>query len=190
MGIIASFRSFLWRQYWLFAALGALIISLAMPSILVLWHTKLLREDTRPSIFINQIRDRIIFVTLVEAAALIYCGPGAIILALILYATLRKAAKEGSAHTMIRKGMFRGALMSFLNFPGLLVIVLMNIEDPVEWLRIALLFIVAGASSGLWIGWQAYRSANPGTKFFPQISLGVLLLVVLSWAGLMAIFKP
>jgi len=57
-------------------------------------------------------------------------------------------------------------------------------------LRIALLFVVTGATCGAWIAWQAYRERHPERGFFPRFSLRTLIVGAFSWGLLLAVYMP
>ncbi|HYF50669.1 MAG TPA: hypothetical protein VEJ63_14750, partial [Planctomycetota bacterium] len=118
-----------------------------------------------------------------EIIATIFCGPGALIIGFLLY-TFLKGFEASVVRERILCSMWVGALLAFFNFPGYLALAFVDLS------RVVALFLVAGASSGAWLAWQAYRSQNPGAPIFPRFSLGTLMLIVLAWGALLLIFAP
>lgn len=123
--------------------------------------------------------------------ATLLCGPGAFILTLSLLKILQGRVQSSiSAHDMIVKGASGGALLAFANIPGYLCGFIIGWQEPFAEIRIALLFLAAGAVSGGWIGWQAWRIHHSEAGFFPQFSLRSLLLCTLGIGTLLAVFSP
>lgn len=96
---------------------------------------------------------------------------------------------DSTRRAAIHFGMWAGALLAFANLPGYFVAGILK-QQPWWGLKMALLFAVAGASSGMWIAWQAYRAVHPEKRFWPQYSLATLLIVVIAWGALMGVFAP
>ena len=127
----------------------------------------------------------------VEFAATLFCGPGAFILTLILYALLKGTHDEyRSPNRMIASGIRWGIVMAFANIPGYLSGAVIGWNNPHVEIRLALLFASAGAVSGGWIGWQAWRATHLEAGFFPQFSLSTLFMAMIALAALLAIFAP
>lgn len=180
------------RQYWLFSIVGAVIIGVTLPTLLILWHTKFLTvtgRGTPPALAFPHV---LVISLALEAAATAFCGPGAVFLGLLLYAGLSGGPKNPPlpARKSIKQGAIWGAGIAFLNLPGYLVLVVLDMNTPMGWLQLVLLFVVSGASCGMWIGWQAFRSDHPDASVFPQYSLKALMALVISWGVLLAVFNP
>ena len=185
------------RIYWLMACAGAIVIGVTLPTLLVCWNastplTSLILDGGGPiSPSIAQVMEDFI---LVEIIATVGCGPGALCLGLLLYGRLSRRAKEQQteASALIKRGLFFGMGLAYLNLPGYLAIIFMPSQDhpDIKFAKIMLLFAVSGASCGVWIAWQAYRSAHEGERFLPRFTLSTLMGLVFGWGLLMAVFAP
>ncbi|MCW8132023.1 MAG: hypothetical protein KIS92_16875 [Planctomycetota bacterium] len=121
---------------------------------------------------------------------IILCGPGALVLTYALFSALRahlRSAPRTAAGCLLRAALQGGAL-AFLNLPGYLAFAFF--QDPFSLIRVGALFAVTGATSGLWIGWQAWREDRPQERAFPRFSLRTLVLLALAWGVLLALFMP
>lgn len=184
---------------WAWALVGSIVIGVTLPTLLVCMNCG--RRGVFPGLpgdgsegppVPPSWEKLIIDWTGLQAAALMFCGPGAAILAWWLFLAAEKASHpdEGaSAQKIIKREMIFGAIAAFVNLPGLGAGLILP-YDRLVWVRLPLLFIVAGASSGAWIGWQAWRSAHPEERLIPRFSLGTLLLVLVAWGALLAVFAP
>ena len=181
-------------EYRIAAVLGSIPIGVAVPTLLVFWHTRFLTGGTLAggTAQIRSIGEILMNGAGIEAMATIFCGPGALVLALILFAILDRYTPPtpGDAGGFMTRGMVLGAILAFANFPGYLVMALLDMSVPDEVVRLVLLFAVTGASCGSWIGWQVHRSRVENAPFFPQFSLKMLLGFVLAWGTVMAIMRP
>ncbi len=122
-------------------------------------------------------------------AAIILCGPGAVVLSVVLLRNLAHLTWGWTQRKTLAAGVLSGIWLAFMNVPGYFVVEILRGDTDVS-ARIALLFIVAGASCGLWIGWLAWKAWHPGERFFPRFSLRTLVLLVLLWGGAMLAFQP
>jgi thioredoxin 1 len=187
-------HSWLTRRYWLMACLGALVIGVTLPVLLVSWHTwprgpfaefnANLNENTGPvpALSFGEFAHDCVGL---QITATIFCGPGAMILALLMYLYLRNSFPADAEARRMKVGIALGATLAFFNFPGYLAGALFH-----SWLRLIALFIVAGATSGSWIAWQAHRARNDQAGILPRYTLKTLLVIVVVWGGLMAVFAP
>jgi hypothetical protein len=167
------------------AALGSVFLGVTLPVLLVCWHN----SELNPKF--QNISQYFILIGSLQLIATIFCGPGAVILSVLLLIYMsRRKNRYVTSHDLVTASMWRGALVSFLNFPGLLAGGLVSSDPVITWVRVILMFLVAGGSSGAWIGWQVYRQSHSGTPFLPRYRLSTLLLLVISWAVLLAIFAP
>ena len=168
--------------YALEATMGSVPIGVTLPCILVS-----LRLINRPSV------EGVIFIEFnpfaIFVCAVIFCGPGAIVLSLILLKILVSKTTDWTLRQIICAGMFGGIAMAFCNLPGYLVIELLH-GDTFVLERVTLLFAVAGASCGMWIAWQAWRASHPKERFLPRFSLRTLMLLVFLWGIVMLAFQP
>jgi hypothetical protein len=80
--------------------------------------------------------------------------------------------------------MVLGVACAFLNLPGYAAGMYVGLP------RLLALFVVAGATCGLWIAWQAYRNIHPEAGCFPQYRLSTLLMLVIAWGVVLALFTP
>lgn len=184
---------FVLRQYWLWTVIGALVLGLGFPIILVLWNNgivnNLLAVLQDPSLYYSLDWER---VDVMIFGAVVLCGPIAMFLALAVYRDLyiqsrREDAKLGE---VARRGVIAAVLLAFLNVPGYLVFLFLDANAVSIFIKVPMLFIVAGASCGLWIAWQAWRETHKDAPFFPRYSLIWMLALMLCWAGLLAVFAP
>jgi hypothetical protein len=188
------------RQCWLWALIGAVVLGVTLPTILVCWTGG--REGpwafdfgpgAPPAPPANADIDwsRLIMDWIgTQVVATIGCGPGAIVLGLWLFAGGKMRATHDTAtlHSTVKYGIITGCVLAFLNLPGYLANVLIR-EGALY--KVPLLFAVAGASSGAWIAWQAWRAVHPEERnFWPRFSLGTLMVFVIGWGALMAVFAP
>ncbi|MBE7463192.1 MAG: hypothetical protein HS116_06795 [Planctomycetes bacterium] len=183
------------------AVLGALLLGILVPCLLTFWfsgHSGLtgafLEAPERPD---EGRWDFSELVWLISVAS-IGCGPGALILSGILIGLFRLLMRqEGRAWQVwkseryfMQAGFAAGALAAFANFPGYLVVDLLNHHDGLRLLRVFTLFAVTGATCGTWIAWQVYREFHPELGLFPRVSLSGLVVLVLGWSTLLFLFQP
>lgn len=168
------------------AALGSVIVGVTLPVLMVCYH------NANSNINIHGYMQVAIIIAYLEIAATIVCGPGAVLLSVLLLIYMsRRRDQYADSHQLVTASMWRGAVISFLNFPGLLAMGLVGPEDSaMPVVRIIAMFLVAGASSGAWVGWQVYRQSHPDTPLLPRYRLSTLLLLVIAWGALMGIFAP
>lgn len=179
----------LWHYFW--SAFGSISVGIALPSFLTILYISKTPEFQRSPVY-----DTLILLAL----AFIGCSPLAVLLSVILFAFLSTKVHKWTLRRAINLSALGGVLLAFLNIPGYGVFfyIIMHLGNNLmsDWLaltlilRVALLFIVAGASCGMWIGWQAWRSFSIDSKFIPRFSLGTLMLLVLMWATVMLAFQP
>jgi hypothetical protein len=179
------------------AGAGSLIIGVTLPVLLTCWHTwpgGPGMVSMMGDVDLQQYRDggigQFLWLSAVlQVTALILCGPGAVILAAVIYANFREMYehddKVQSRQTPpFISMMLVGTVAAFLNLPAYAS------AEFVQPARMIILFIVAGATCGLWIGWQAWRATHPEERWLPKFSLATLLLLAIAWGGLMLIFAP
>ena len=196
------------RQCCFFACTGAFIIGVTLPTLLILWHRGLTHSDrimTPGWIKMTEMS----FKSIIETAlwlfsgVSVFCGPGTVLLSLLLYFILRKdvLSQLESSGLLLLRGAMLGAVLAFANQPGwsawqLFTTELWNPQPPalavraMVILRFVLLFSVTGASCGAWIAWQAYRSHHPSEGQIPKYSLRTMMMLVLLWGALLALFSP
>jgi hypothetical protein len=125
-----------------------------------------------------------------QIVATIFCGPGAVILAIMLMSHCRSILENGGSLRRVQvSGVIGGALLAFANFPAYAAIIYFE-EQPHATLKLITLFLVAGATSGAIISWQAWREVNPNEGYWPRYSLRALLIAVFAWGALLALFVP
>lgn len=192
-------RAFLLRQYWAWAAVGSIVIGLTLPVLLVMWNAKGQLGDLlpgmgpvtvpRPATFLEVLGNTLG----ITVFAVGLCGPPAAVFAVGVYVYLRKYADDvgASLSALAQRGAIVAAGVAFVNVPGYLAIVFMPSEHPVPIVvRLGMLFIVAGVSCGMWIAWQAWRATRPTEPALPRYSLSWLLMLVIAWGAVMAVFAP
>ncbi len=161
------------------ACLGAIILGVTLPVLLVLLHG--LTHATPQS---NPEQEAFVLFVL----ATIFCSPGALVISLVVWALcLEKALSASAPKSLISYGAIVGCCAGFFNLPGYMSMELLRDDKLGEVLLLAL-FVVAGSSAGAWIGWQAWRARHPGQHFFPQFSLRTLMLLVFFWGALLLLF--
>ena len=170
---------------------GSVLIGVTLPVLLCLWtlsgeamHPK---GGAKPDLSLDTIAGEAVGLELI---AVMFCGPGAIILGLLLYWHLCHKSKVMTEDELIHGSMWRGALIAFLNLPGFFALILLNDSPQLAVIRIISLFLVAGATSGMWVAWQVCRKNNPLCGFIPRYRLSTLMGVVFAWAVLLALFAP
>lgn len=168
--------------YYLEAALGSVMIGVSLPCLLVSLRT----IDKSQPIEIGSVFADVIGTLIV---ATIFCGPGAVVLSIILLKILAPRSVGWTLRQTMCAGVLAGVAMAFLNLPGYFVFEILK-YDTFLVVRVALLFAVAGASCGLWIAWQAWRATRPQERFLPRFSLRTLLLLVFLWGAVMLAFQP
>jgi hypothetical protein len=176
------------RRPQLWSTVGSIFIGVSLPVLLVCWH------DPRKLCVVMDFSDQgplNLFTAIVqlEVIAVIFCGPGAAFLSFLLFRILlqTKLAEPGP---LIRAAMLGAAGLAFFNVPGFLAGTFLSGSAPSTLARLVLLFLVAGMTSGVWIGWQVYREKNPGAPLFPRYRLSSLMMLVLAWATLLIVFAP
>lgn len=180
------------------AALGALVIGVTLPTVLVWWNCgglPLRRMQKDPPTQTGNVQTWIEVsedLAILELIATFFCGPGAVILSLVVFALTRRVTRNESStlQTVILYGMGVGAGLAFSNVPGYFAGEFMHGETSTVGLKLGLLFLVAGASSGAWIAWQAYRAEHAEARFWPRFSLRTLTLAVIAWGALLGVFAP
>ncbi len=195
-------------QAW--ALLGAILIGVSVPTVLVCWNSGSSGPELMPwhhhkpawkaakahpgrpvpheEFSIGKLIGSWIWL---QVVATIGCGPGALILGQVVYARVLGSASnaEATLRRNIVNGIFGGALLAFFNLPGYYAPLVM-VDDDYRLEKLLLLFAVAGASSGAWIAWQAWRAVHPEENFWPRFSLGTLMIAVFAWGALLAVFAP
>jgi hypothetical protein len=176
------------------AFVGVLAVGVTVPCVLTWLHNY--GGLFPPSHAADSVSPRlwnVVDLLLLEGIALIGCGPGAVLLTLVLFHLMRKSRylERATERDAMVLGAGAGAVMAFLNFPGYLSGVFYNdIDSDVTLVRIAILFAITGATCGAWTAWQAYRARHPERKLFPRFSLGTLICWALAWGVLLTVFMP
>ena len=81
---------------------------------------------------------------------------------LILFALLQPLYTSELKEPRFRSAAALGMGLSFLNLPGYLV------ATFVPLFHTFVLFLVSGATCGLWVGWQVWRSTHPEAGWLPH----------------------
>lgn len=170
-------------RHYLLAAIGSILIGVTLPALLTALRLCLLNKYAG---------ERLQNFALLQAAAFFGCSPGAVILSMLLMAFLTMKANKWTAKRSIVTGGLCGIGVAFLNLPGYGAFMFLWEDDsPAGSIaRVVLLFIVAGITCGMWIGWQAWRGFRPTEGFLPRFSLRTLLLVVMMWGTVLVAFQP
>ena len=164
-------------RYVFFSVAGSLLLGVMLPVLLVCWHSRMVPN--------------LASIAELECVATPLFGPAAAVLSGLLFKILSN--QKEPAKEVVRTGIIGGAVMSFLNFPSLLVGVMfseIHERDGMFLVRLIVLFAVSGGTCVAWTGWQVFRSAHRDAPFFPRFGLATLLGVVIAWAVLLAIFAP
>lgn len=185
----------LWFYQWFIAMVGATVIGVSLPAILVSANcgTKSVFSSTADCVpVVNMPVSKRVDETLrLAVMAFILCGPIAVLLGSIVIMMARSNARSGYTLGMVMwRAIVLGAFMSFANVPAWGVTWLIPATGLEKDVKMFLLFVVAGSTAGAWIGWQAWRTEFPDTPLIPSFSLKVLMIVVIAWGGLLAIFYP
>lgn len=177
------------------AMLGILVVGITVPCVLTWLHNHgglfplFPDSDSIPISHSWSATDLL----LLEVIALIGCGPGALILTLLLFHLLRRSGQleNETERGVMLQGAMLGALLAFFNFPGYLSSEFYKGGDSgVMLLRIGLLFAVTGATCGAWTAWQVYRAKHPERGLFPRFSLFTLVCAAMAWGVLLIVFMP
>jgi len=185
-------RDLLASVHFRWAVFGIMAVGILIPCVLTWLHA---HGDLFPAVFLevneNRMPWNLFDLMFLLFIALIGCGPGAFLLGLFAFTTMRRARclKASRENEAMRHGALLGAALAFANFPGYLSAVFYEGEDLIA-LRIALLFVVTGATCGAWIAWQAYRERHPERGLFPRFSLRTLIVGAFSWGLLLAVYMP
>ena len=187
MALKASTRCLLWGLG------GGLVIAVLLPSLLVCFSCG---RSGPISPFLIKSYEPIpwdeLFISWVRLLVLAFagCGFGAVLLSLVVFGNCEQQARN---HTSLIRtvlyGAALGAFFAFFNLPGYVVIDVLRYQSHLL-LKVVLLFSVTGATSGAWIAWQAWRAAHSVEKLWPRFSLGVLMISVIAWGTLLAVFAP
>lgn len=168
----------------------AALIGVALPAILLAFHAgqnafTYYSPSSKASFFFSNLGNLLMLGGL-------YATPGALVLGGLLMRFLsgRLHQKLVTRREHFWTGIILGALIAFLNLPCYLVAYLFpsSVNQVALILRVACLFAVTGATCGLCIAWQLWMAYHPDEK--PRFSLGTLLLCVLAFAAIVAVFLP
>ena len=177
----------------IYALAGALIIGVLLPCVFTWWHTHGLylgfKDVDNPAKAPELGLEPLLHLLLLAG---LFCGPGALILGLILMAFQRQDAArlEDDEGNFIWRGAWAGVGLAYLNFPGYFSVFLFERGIEAAAFRTGTLFFVTGATCGAWISWQAYKESHPERGFLPRFSLRTLLLLTFGWGGLLWLFMP
>jgi len=180
---------------WLTAAGGAVLLGVTVPVLLACFHTSFdWQKSSRPGFVGGGPLLAVQQFLWLEAIALFWCGPGALILSLILYSILKNnnvgMTTAESPDGILRRGRWTGVVLAFVNLPGYLSGFVLGWEKPFTEVRVALLFITAGGIAGSWIGWQAYRFHHLEAGVMLRYSLTTLMICVFVFGALLTVFAP
>ena len=169
----------MWRwlrdQYWILAAGGAILSGLTLPGILLAFNIGV-GESLR-------LISRVEFWLFIA-----FVATGAFLLGLWLFYDLVRRWEWLNSRPPLLAGAMLGVVLAFMNLPGYLAYELLKGDFRIH--RLIALFLVAGSTSGAWIAWQAYRTKKPEVPFWPQYSIRSLLLLIIAWGALLALFAP
>jgi hypothetical protein len=188
------------HQYWLLSCIGALLIGVTMPTLLASWNMGfngkmtggfLPDPEANTAKLEQTVLNALQNIASLEFAAMIFCGPLALVFAFLLYLTLRgKKYEQHTLRSLVIAGMIGGVACAYMNLPGYFAAALLDWSKLfVAAVQLIMLFAVAGATSGAWIAWQAYRRNHPEAGFIPPYRLSSLLALVLAWGFLLALFS-
>ncbi|MCW8132017.1 MAG: hypothetical protein KIS92_16845 [Planctomycetota bacterium] len=166
------------------AIVGSIFIGALLPSLLVWVHRcgAPFRHDGEPW--------QLSQLVLLQVMAGLGCGLFSFFIAFFFKRKILRDYGEQVELSVLERGAARlGAIVGFLNLPGYYA----GFFFPSGWLsivRIFVLFVVTGVTCGLWIGWQAYRMYHPKEGIWPRFSLRTMMVLVLAWGLLLALFSP
>lgn len=175
---------------------GSIVLSVMLPTLLVCF------SQGAKGVFIDPPRDPELILDKpwqvvasqwfnTELGAVLFCGPGAAVLGFLLFRMCASGAEQPIARLIqcVGLGMFAGIFTNMLNLPCFVFAASMRNQERFV-LKLALLYLVFGSMSGAWIGWQAWRATHPEERFWPRYSLGMLMIAVMAWGALLAVFAP
>ncbi|MBI3829325.1 MAG: hypothetical protein HY291_07400 [Planctomycetes bacterium] len=122
----------------------------------------------------------------------VFCGPGILMLSYGIMVSRRdrfKHAIELDLKGNLFTSAMQGALLSFINLPAYSSLTFFK-NDPNSPFLICALFGITGFTCGLWIGWQAWKEVYPSEGLIPRFGLRTLLLFVMAWGIVLAVFMP
>ena len=164
------------------AVVGSVFIGVTLPSILVIMRC--IHQPQYTHGLYSEIGPIGTF-----AAALFGCGPGAVLLSCVLLSTLSNRKDELTLRETFKAGAVSGIKFAFLNVPGYLVFTIL-VDDNFAIVRVLMLFVVAGATCGMWIAWQAWSGWYAETRILPRFTLSTLMVFVFAWGAVMLLFQP
>jgi magnesium-transporting ATPase (P-type) len=179
--------------------LGVLSIGTVLPCVLT-WihrsgnlHFALNFLADHPKLKPNHIDETWLIEDLISILFMGVCSSGLVGMALGLWlrSELRRRAKANAwnERKIILAGAGSGIFVAFLDFPAYSCYACFH-EESLAALLVVVLFAVTGATCGLWVGWQVYRSFHPELGIVPRFSLRTLILLALAWGVLLWLFKP
>lgn len=173
-----------------FSVLGALFIGALIPALLFSFHAGAKGiHGSSGSPFL----DFVMNVCGVFLIGLIYGGPLAFVLALVVYGRLspERGARLTDDGAHLRRGLRMGLLMAFLNVPAYLSAVFLQSDDSIvlNILRMFVVFSLTGSACGFWIALVTWREQNPNQPLI-RFSLQSMMIGVFIFGAVLALFAP
>lgn len=173
-----------------FSVLGALFIGALIPALLFSFHAGTtsmhLPVEGALANFIHN-------VFVVFFMGLIYGGPLAFVLSLVVYGRLspERGARLTDNGAHLRRGLRMGLLMAFLNVPAYLSAILLRSDDSIvlNILRMFVVFGLTGSACGFWIALLTWREQNPEQPLI-RFSLQSMMIGVFIFGAVLALFAP
>lgn len=180
------------------AVLGTLFISVCVPTLLFWWRMGSTDMD-RMTRYDAGFRERasrkwdLKGLAAMAVANTVLFAPGAIILSIYSVGRLRvmQGMTRGTHARFLMFASWRGALLAFINIPSLLTgAYLFDDRGAGTIPRFMLVFSIAGATGGIWNGWQVWREWYPECGVLPPFSLRTLLALLFAWGVVAGLFMP
>ncbi|MCZ7646793.1 MAG: hypothetical protein M5U26_16150 [Planctomycetota bacterium] len=106
----------------------------------------------------------------------------------------RAVSHEAEVRRLVTWGACVGGLLSLINlfvYPAVLILshsAGLEYRDGFDVLRLFAGLTASGATAGAWLGWQVARVFDPLLGRLPRFSLRTLVILVLAWGALLALF--
>ena len=115
---------------------------------------------------------------------------GAVLLAIPLTWFSWREATASNLARLVPLTAAWGIMFGWLNFPALQYIPRTTSYERVSMFQIVALYVIAGASCGIWIGWLSWLAKRRERGPSLQFSLRTLLIAALAFGAVLCLFRP
>ena len=178
--------------YWLPSAVCGYVVGVAVPAMLLLWHTHFLNPNRLLEADPQGLGSDALIATLtMQTVVACFCGPFAIGLSIFLNSYLRVFFWDSrtDGRKMLLYGMIGGVGLAFLNLAEYLGLSFLEWSRPYELCRFLGLMVVTGTTTGWWIALLAYKR-KPSDGKLPGLWRAVLVVLVIFWSVLIYAWRP